>query len=137
MALADELGAKFYKLVSMRTGPCTNHGADPCEECLEGGVDAAKEWQAAHSCATCRWAERNEMGDFLFEDDGVTVMDGFEDHRALKIVQRYSLACGRAAMSGGDPKEPATLAFTMDGSEYRGELLITPDFGCVMWEAKP
>lgn len=41
-AFVQALGRKFYDLISLRTGPCSNHAADPCPECLEGGVESAR-----------------------------------------------------------------------------------------------
>lgn len=34
------------------------------------------------------------------------------------------------------PDRP-TLAFAVDGEEYRAGLRVHPDFGCVQWERKP
>jgi len=73
-----------------------------------------------HRCATCRWAEKWDQPYRLDPP----------------LVERFPLACQRTFMGDGLPMVPETLAFTMDGSNYAGELLVSPDFGCVMWEAK-
>lgn len=33
-----------------------------------------------------------------------------------------------------DPDQPAPLAVTQDGSNYRAELFTQAEFGCVMWK---
>lgn len=82
-------------------------------------------------CADCQHARPNDMWDGMLD---LGQDEGFPDLASL--AERYSLVCMKGHMSGGEPTDPTTLAFTMDGSRYRGELLVSPNFGCVMWQAK-
>lgn len=119
MALVDSLGVKFYELVSGATGPCLNHSDDaPCTECLDGGVEAAENWLAKHSCGTCKWAEWRVKG-------------------PLGLVPII-----------GNPISPDVFApmfeeypvcrheWAQDCFFLRGQTL-PPDFGCTKYEAKP
>lgn len=121
MSLSDALGVKFYELVSGATGPCSNHSADaPCTNCLDAGVEAAKKWLAGHSCATCRWAEWGfDFPRIIPTIGSPTAPDVF----ASPLV----CACVRVGAVGSGIKPP-------DG--YMS-LIVSPNFGCVMWEAKP
>jgi hypothetical protein len=86
-------------------------------------------------CATCRFAEKNDdMWSGWFADPDDEEYNDPDQVQRREFVARFSLACSRAKMDNGWPEDPQTLAFTMDGSQYTGELLVSPDFGCVMHE---
>lgn len=84
-------------------------------------------------CASCRFAEPSKLDDWV-DEDRANLSDS--EKRAVAFAERFPFACLRSRMSGGEPEDPETLAFTMDGSEYRGELLVSANYGCVMYEAK-
>lgn len=54
-AFVQALGAQFYKLVTVGTGPCTIHKDftedGRCAECFQAGVDAARKWLAEYAAA--------------------------------------------------------------------------------------
>lgn len=81
----------------------------------------------AGRCATCRHAE-------------ILGPKPWADAEGQALRSRYPLACKRAEMDDGKPDDPQTMAFSMafsmDGSSYRASLMVTPDFGCVMYEPK-
>jgi len=75
-------------------------------------------WWAVHledsppHCATCRWAEREGGGG----------------------VPRLPLKCGRIlTLDYCEIPQMLAVVITNDDAEFN----VSPDFGCVMWEAKP
>ena len=86
----------------------------------------------SNTCATCRFAERSGLADWVDPNDTNLAPS---ELRALEMEQRFPFACQRSRMAGGEPQDPETLAFTMDGSQYRGELLVSANYGCVMYRA--
>jgi hypothetical protein len=82
------------------------------------------------TCDKCRFAERNDSADWVDDDEA---QRNIYAQAAGKMVERFPFVCIRTKMSDGQPEDPETLAFTMDGSEYRGELLVSRNFGCVMF----
>ena len=79
----------------------------------------------AGRCATCKHAETIAPPRLYGGDD---------DAAELAQHARYPLLCKRAEMDDGKPEDPRTMAFSMDSSSYRAHLLVSPDFGCVMFE---
>lgn len=64
-------------------------------------------------CATCRFAEPGSSAG-----------------------ERYPLTCRRAEGRDGKPKNERTLAFADDTDAYHARLNVSPDFGCVQYEAR-
>ena len=95
-----------------------------------GPREAAAQELATPSCATCRWARTTKEGD---EDDAI-------DRNLARAG--FPLRCELAEMvplqfkQDGAVIMQSRLCVTMDGSEYRGDLYVKPDFGCVQWEGK-
>lgn len=79
-------------------------------------------------CATCRFAvSSGNQFDETMAEYGFPLLCGYAElfdwgaEGTEELKQRYA---GRACV-------------TIDGSGYRGDLYVKPDFGCVQWEAKP
>lgn len=78
----------------------------------------------APSCKTCKWSSEHE--------EWWKLSDSEPDPLALE----YPLRCELADQAGGEPTHRGRLCVTLDGSNYRGELYVKPDFGCVQWEGR-
>ena len=85
-------------------------------------------------CGTCKWAQDTPKPWWFGlpeEAEESAEVFGFE-----KFALAYPLRCELAEQGMGEAKHPGKLCVTIDGSMYRGELYVMPDFGCVQWEAK-
>ena len=95
---------------------------------LDGGDGIAMPVHRVASCATCKWAEAS------------THIGGEWDSVGTRLAAvGFPLRCKQAEMEPvqyDNPNLEARLCVTMDGSEYRGDLYVKPDFGCVQWEGK-
>ena len=86
-------------------------------------------------CATCRWAEWKLSAISLPVIDNPITPDVF--------APAYTGTCTRMATAahhdGGAPIHADTLAYAVDMESWLGcpGLAVSPDFGCVMHEAKP
>jgi hypothetical protein len=78
-------------------------------------------------CGTCKWARPVRK-----YNDG---RDDIVDRRLA--AAGFPLTCELAEMDHPESLAPSRMCVTMDGSEYRGDLYVKPNFGCVQWEAKP
>jgi hypothetical protein len=81
----------------------------------------------APSCATCKWAEAPR---------GVPGEIGYDYLDSTLALAGFPLRCQLAEQEGGSPVHNGRMCVTMDGSDYRGDLYVQPNFGCVQWEGK-
>lgn len=97
------------------------------------------------NCKDCKWwqNENSDWGDVVtsLRADANDAVDYWE----LKADERkeYDAESAQLARMCKSPKlhfyvMPADgEAAVVDGSEYKGNLVTTPSFGCVNWEATP
>ena len=85
----------------------------------------ATEWVTRSSdepkprCGNCRWAVANPG------DDG----------QEKETLELYPLKCARADEASDEREDAAPMGAWSEGG-FRGDLLVSPDFGCVQWAAK-
>lgn len=91
-------------------------------------------------CGTCKhWQKpRDDWYGADLRAEGYDDSDAY-DHEATIALNRLYRTCQRIEMPDtyGEKFTPETapLAYTMDGSQYRADLLTRAEFGCVLWES--
>jgi len=95
-----------------------------------------KELAVDRRCGNCRWAKDSRRSDW--SDDADDISSDAEIYP--KVFARYPLRCTRASSAddsdeGASPPNPSPMGAWSEGG-FRGDLLVSPDFGCVQWAAK-
>lgn len=90
------------------------------------------------TCGTCaHWREPDGWYGSELRAEGAD--DPLEwDHAASVALNRLYRPCQRITMPDWSERltpETAPIAYTMDGSEYRADLMTRAEFGCGLWES--
>lgn len=56
--------------------------------------------------------------------------------RSTRKTSYGELLCAVAGSSHGEPRALTTKAYALDEHEYRADLVVSPDFGCVLHEER-
>ena len=82
------------------------------------------------SCSSCKFALGMDIG-----DPGIESSHAMHGARGVEGRPDMVLICSRAFGENGGPEDPMTKVVALDASDYRAELWVTPDFGCVLYES--
>lgn len=86
-------------------------------------------------CATCKWAADGEKPWWLTEGDESEIAARMINARDSRYLT-FPLRCNLAEFDEDTDRDASRMCVTMDGSDYKGELWVKPDFGCVQWEGR-
>lgn len=92
------------------------------------------------TCGTCvHWQKPDGWYGSDLRAAGSDVSDETWDHAASVALNLLYRPCQRIKMPDNYSEkftpDSAPLAYTMDGSGYRADLLTRAEFGCALWES--